>query len=210
MSLPVMSLRAILLRIIWGVVFTSLCGHALLSQAATKPLPVNTRLGGDIELPSTLAGADGQPGKIARLSDFRGKVVLLNFGYTSCPDICPMVLARMAQIVKRLGDQANQVQGVFVSFDSKRDSAERLKEYIAYFNRHFVGFTGTEEQIAAATRQYAVIYKAQQSDSAAGVLYSHSDYIYLLDREGRVRALFATDTPLQQMVQDVRSLLAEK
>ncbi|MDX1695142.1 MAG: SCO family protein, partial [Ketobacteraceae bacterium] len=73
------------------------------SSLWAKPLPVNTRLGGDFSLPSTLADTEGNPGKVANLSDFRGKVVLLNFGYTSCPDICPMVVARMTQVVKRLG-----------------------------------------------------------------------------------------------------------
>lgn len=192
-------------RIVLGLVFATMMGNAV-----AKPLPVNTRLGGDFELQSTLQGEDGKPGKIARLSDYKGKVILLNFGYTSCPDICPMVLARMTQIFKRLGDDANQVQGLFVTFDPKRDTPERLSEYIPYFNKNFVGFSGTEEQITAAAKQYGVIYLPQKGDSAAGMLFSHSDFIYLLDRQGRVRALFATDEPLQNMVNDVRSLIAEE
>lgn len=192
------------LRIVLGIVFMGLMGVAV-----AKPLPINTRLGGDFQLPSTLKGEDGEPGKVASLSDYHGKVVLLNFGYTSCPDICPMVLARMTQIVKRLGEDAAEVQGVFVSFDPERDSAARLSEYIPYFNKGFVGFTGSEEQIAAAAKQYGVIYMPQRGESAAGVLFSHSDFIYLLDRQGRVRALFATDEPLEKMVKDVRGLIKE-
>lgn len=174
-----------------------------------KPLPVNTRLGGDFSLPSTLATDEGTPGKVASLSDFRGKVMLLNFGYTSCPDICPMVVARMSQVVKRLGDDAKHVQVVFVTFDPERDTVERLDEYLGYFNPDFVGFSGTEEQIKQAAKQFGVIYMAQRGESAAGTLYTHSDFIYLMDRKGRVRALFATDKPLQEMVDDVRSLIGE-
>lgn len=192
--------------------FRNLLGGCLLLFAAfawADPLPVNTRLGGDFQLPSTLANDEGKPGKPASLSDFQGKVVLLNFGYTHCPDICPMVVARMTQVVKRLGDEAKEVQGVFVTFDPARDTVERLHEYLQYFNPGFVGFSGTEEQIKQAAKQFGVIYMPQRGDSAAGTLFTHSDFIYLLDRKGRVRALFATDKPLQDMVKDVQSLIDE-
>lgn len=185
------------------------CVLALSAGVWAKPLPVNTRLGGDFELPSTLKNAEGAPGAPAKLSDFEGKVVLLNFGYTHCPDICPMVVARMTQVVKRLGEDAKEVQGLFVTFDPTRDTVTRLAEYLNYFNPGFVGFSGTEAQIKQVAKQYGVIYMPQQSDSAAGTLYTHSDFIYLLDRQGRVRALFATDKPLQDMVKDVRSLIDE-
>lgn len=192
--------------------FKALLGGVLLLVTTlvwAKPLPINTRLGGDFQLPSTQVDSEGKPGKPANLSDFHGKVVLLNFGYTHCPDICPMVVARMTQVVKRLGKDAAEVQGVFVTFDPERDTAQRLYEYLQYFNRDFVGFTGTPEQIKQAAKQFGVIYMPQRGESAAGTLFTHSDFIYLLDRQGRVRALFATDKPLQDMVQDVRSLLAE-
>lgn len=192
------------------ILLISLLGLVFNSQTAlAKPLPVNNRLGGDFELPSTLEDSAGEPGAIAGLSDFKGKVILLNFGYTHCPDICPMVVARMTQVVKRLGDDAKEVQGLFVTFDPKRDTVARLAEYLRYFNPSFVGFSGTQQQIAAVAKQYGVIYMEQKGDSAAGTLFSHSDFIYLLDRRGRVRALFATDKPLQEMVDDVRSLIDE-
>ena len=175
--------------------------------AFAKPLPINKHLGGDFALPSTQKAESGELGKIARLSDFKGKLLLLNFGYTSCPDICPMVVARMTQVVRRLGDDAAQVQGLFVTFDPARDTVDRLQEYLHYFNPSFVGFSGSTEQITAAAKQFGVIYMPRQEQSAAGLLYSHSDFIYLLDRQGRVRALYATDTPLQKIVDDIRSLL---
>ncbi len=177
-----------------------ICCLPLLAVASS--LPVNTRLGGDFELPSTLDDS-------TRLSDFKGKVVLLNFGYTHCPDICPMVLNRMASLLNELGEERARVQPVFVTFDPARDTRERLREYLAYFGDDFVGFTGSEEQLAKVARQYGVVAIPQQSDSAAGTLFTHSDYIYLLDQQGRVRALFAKSDAMDDMVEDVESLLEE-
>ncbi|RLT99400.1 MAG: SCO family protein [Ketobacter sp.] len=175
----------------------------VLSVAAwAGPLPINTRLGGDFALPSTVA-------ETSRLSDFKGKVVLLNFGYTSCPDICPMVLNRMAAVLNELEDARSKVQPLFITFDPERDTRERLQQYLKYFGADFVGFTGTGEQLAAVARQYGVIAIAQKSDSAAGTLYTHSDYIYLLDQQGRVRALFAKSDSIDKMVDDIESLLED-
>ncbi len=168
-------------------------------------LPINTKLGGDFSLPSTVAGE----GKTSNLSDFKGKVVLLNFGYTSCPDICPMVLNRMAAVLNELEEDRSQVQPVFITFDPERDTLERLQKYLKYFGDDFIGFTGTPEQLEAVAKQYGVIAIAQPSDSAVGTLYTHSDYIYLLDQQGRVRALFAKSDSIDTMVDDIESLLAD-
>lgn len=165
-------------------------------------LPINTRLGGDFSLPSTVAESSS-------LSDYKGKVVLLNFGYTSCPDICPMVLNRMAAVMNELEDERNKVQAMFITFDPKRDTIERLQQYLKYFGDDFVGFTGSETQLAAVAKQYGVIAIAQKSDSAVGTLYTHSDYIYLLDQQGRVRALFAKSDSIDKMVDDIESLLED-
>lgn len=165
-------------------------------------LPINTRLGGDFSLPSTVAESSS-------LSDYKGKVVLLNFGYTSCPDICPMVLNRMAAVMNELEDERNKVQPMFITFDPKRDTIERLQQYLKYFGDDFIGFTGSETQLAAVAKQYGVIAIAQKSDSAVGTLYTHSDYIYLLDQQGRVRALFAKSDSIDKMVDDIESLLED-
>lgn len=169
-------------------------------MAVARELPINTRLGGDFQLQST------QPAE-TRLSDFKGRVVLLNFGYTSCPDVCPTVLNRIAKVMNALEDDRTKVQPLFVSFDPARDTVERLKAYLNYFGKDFIGMTGTPEQIAAVAKQYGVVYIAQQSGSAAGVEYAHSDYIYLLDQQGRVRALFSSTEPVAHMTDAVESLL---
>ena len=167
-----------------------------------RDLPINTKLGGDFTLHSTVADSSS-------LGDFKGKVVLLNFGYTSCPDICPMVLNRMAAVMNELGEDRSKVQPMFVTFDAERDTVERLRQYLGYFGKDFIGFTGTVEQLAAVSRHYGVIAIAQKSDSAAGTLYTHSDYIYLLDQQGRVRALFAKSDAIDKMVDDIESLLED-
>lgn len=165
-----------------------------------RELPVNTRLGGDFELTSTVADK-------SRLSAFQGKVVLLNFGFTSCPDVCPMVLTRMASVLAALEKNRARVQPLFVSFDPERDTVERLQAYLQYFGEDFIGMTGTPEQIAQVAKQYGVVYLPQTSSSAAGTLFAHSDYIYLLDQQGRVRALFSTRDTVDQMVDAIESLL---
>ncbi|HET8706428.1 MAG TPA: SCO family protein [Pseudomonadales bacterium] len=180
---------------------SGLLAGLLLIQSAWAELPVNPRLGGDFSLSSTL----DHP---AALADFKGKVVLLNFGYTSCPDVCPMVVSRMTQVMKALGDKADAVQPLFVSFDGERDTVEKLRAYLNYFDPRFIGMTGSAEQIAAVAKQYGVIYIKQEQGSA-GVFYSHSDFIYLLDQQGRVRALYANDVKTDRMKSDIESLLAE-
>jgi protein SCO1/2 len=165
-------------------------------------LPVNTRLGGDFQLESTRNGVQG-------LTDFKGRVVLLNFGYTNCPDICPMVLNRMALVMNELDGERDKVQPVFITFDSERDTRARLREYLGFFGEDFIGFTGTAAQLSAVAKKYGVIYVPQQSDSAAGTLYAHSDYVYLLDQQGRVRALFGKDDSTKNMVAGIESLLED-
>ncbi len=174
---------------------------SVVSLALAAPLPVNTRLGGDFTLPSTT----GEP---ASLSSWKGKVVLLNFGFTHCPDVCPMVLSRMVRIVKEV-DEPEDLQALFVSFDHERDTIPHLTSYLSAFDKALVGMSGTAEQIAKVAAQYGVVYIPDKSESAAGRLYSHSDFIYLIDRQGRVRALFGSDDSIDDMTEKVESLLEE-
>lgn len=175
----------------------------LASFGWAEPLPVNTRLGGDFTLPSTQGGEQS-------LSTFKGRLVLLNFGYTHCPDICPTVLHRMAQVMRHLEKKASNVQPVFVSFDPARDTLPHLKSYVTAFYPDMVAMTGTPEQIAVAAKQYGVVYFQEPGDSAAGKLFAHSDFIYLLDRQGRVRALFNNEQSIDAMSDTVQQLLSEE
>ncbi|MDQ8036078.1 MAG: SCO family protein [Pedobacter sp.] len=181
----------------------------LAKKRALEALPVNTKMGGDFILPSTQgAGQDGGQGKLDT-STLRGKVVLLNFGFTSCPDVCPLVLARLKQVLKELGEDAAGAQVVFVSFDPERDSLPNLTAYVQHFDPRIIGATGSDAEIATVAAQYGVVYIKEKSDSASGYNFAHSDYIYLLDKQGRLRKLYANDAKTTEISADVRLLQSE-
>ncbi len=165
-----------------------------------KELPINTRLGGHFKLPGTL-------NRPVALNEYEGKVLLLNFGYTTCPDICPMVLSRLSQTLKRLKEDSDQVQVLFISFDHERDTIHKLQQYLAHFNSNIIGFTGTKAELKTVAKQYGAIFAKQQTSVESDVLYAHSDYIYLLDQKNRIRKLYASDHNIDEIVADVRSLL---
>lgn len=166
-----------------------------------ESLPVIETLGGDFSLPGT-------NGKTVSLRDFRGRLVLLNFGFTSCPDVCPTVLARMRQLLLGLGDAAAEVQPLFVTIDPERDTLDVLKPYLDHFHPAFIGLSGSEDQTRTAADLFKVYYK-REDDPQIGYGFTHSDRIYLLDRAGQVRATFATYTTDPEMLTAVRLLLAE-
>lgn len=194
---------------LWGGALALVGALAVASQwlptsaPSEPPLPVLGRFGGDFRLPATSGG-------MRALSDFRGRVVLLNFGFTSCPDICPTVLARLAQLRRDLGPDATQTQTLFVSFDPERDSIARLRAYLMHFGPEVVGFSASPAETTRVARQYGVVYQKEDTGSKAGYGFLHTDYIYLIDDQGRVRKLFATNTPLTEMARDVRRVLAER
>jgi protein SCO1/2 len=150
----------------------------------------------------TLVGSDGSPLTISR---FRGKVVVLEFGFTSCPDVCPKTLAALASVRKKLGDRAADVQVVYVTVDPERDDAERLRAYLAKFDPTFVGGTGTAEQLEAVRSEYGIA--AERVTTAGGESWSHSSFTYLIDRSGRLRALVPYGTPVEDTVHDLKILL---
>lgn len=160
-------------------------------------------IGGDF----TLQGPGGKP---VSLSDYRGKLVLLYFGYTSCPDICPASLSIMQRTMRSLGEQAGEVQGIFVTVDPERDGGKRLQQYASYFHPDFIGLEGSPEETRKVARQWNVAYQREASNSAAGYLISHSDYIYLLDRNGRLAALFNSKSRPAELVTAINTLLKEK
>lgn len=175
----------------------------LAKKRALEALPVNTKMGGDFVLPSTQDG-----GKLDT-STLRGKVVLLNFGFTSCPDVCPLVLARLKQVLKELGEDAAATQVVFVSFDPERDSLPNLSAYVQHFDKSIIAATGSDAEIATVAAQYGVVYIKEKSGSASGYNFAHSDYIYLLDKQGRLRKLYANDAKTAEITADVRLLQSE-
>lgn len=152
----------------------------------------------------TLASPEGP----VRLSDFAGEFVVLNFGYTSCPDVCPATLATLARAKQMLGEDGEDVQVVFVSVDPERDRPQRAADYAAAFDSSFVGLSGSPEAIADAASAYGVFYEKADSTTAteAGYLVDHTATVFVLDREGRARLLWSFGTDADAMAADLRTL----
>ena len=150
----------------------------------------------------SLRGSDG--GEL-RLSRHRGKVVALAFGFTSCPDVCPVTLGTLREARKQLVAEGKDLQVLYVTVDPERDDAERMRSYLANFDPSFVGGTGAPEQLAAVRKEYGIL--AEKVKTPAGYSVAHSSSIYLIDREGRLRALMPYGHPAGDFVHDVKLLL---
>jgi protein SCO1/2 len=148
-----------------------------------------------------------QTGHPFHLSQLHGKVVLLFFGYTHCPDACPTTMAKLASVNKLIGKDADRVMIVFVSVDPGRDTPDILKSYLAYFHMNSVGLTGTKAQIDEVVKQYGARYEIEQSDSAAGYHVNHSTDLYLLNQQGELVKTFGYGDATQVIVDGVRPLL---
>lgn len=142
------------------------------------------------------------------LHDFRGKLVILYFGYTFCPDVCPTTLAQVNQALEILGEEkASQIQFIMISVDPERDTPERLAQYVPRFNPDFIGLTGTPEEIAAVATPYGVYYEKHASTSAAGYLVDHTATLIVLDRQGHVKLLLPFGTTPEDMASDLAYML---
>jgi len=141
------------------------------------------------------------------LDKFRGKVVVLEFGYTSCADVCPVSLALLKQAREKLGPLGDKLQVVFVTVDPQRDTAPKLKAYLEQFDKSFVGLTGTEEQMAAIRKAYGIsATKKMVEGSKTEYTMGHSSYLYFIDPQGRLRALMPFGRPADDIVHDVTLL----
>jgi protein SCO1 len=150
-------------------------------------------------------------GSSFRLSEMRGKIVLLFFGYTSCPDICPTTLAELNQALGKLGEgDAAQVQIVFVTVDPDRDTPERAQTYVNHFNSSFIGLSGSETELEKVWGGYGVFREIVEGTSAAGYLVNHTARVTLVDRNGNMRVSFGFDMPVEDIVHDLKLVLKEK
>jgi protein SCO1/2 len=156
---------------------------------------------GDFEL--STAGA-----RRVRLSEFRGKVVLLFFGYRFCPDVCPVSLTEMKHALEALGPQAEDVQVIMVSVDPERDSPDIIAEHVRRFDPRFLGLSGTPDEVAAAATPFGIFYERAAGSAATGYLVNHTATITALDRDGYVRVVFPHGTAGEDIAADVRSMLA--
>jgi protein SCO1 len=154
---------------------------------------------------------DATTGKSVTASDFRGKIVLLYFGYTQCPDICPLTMQRVSEILQRLGKDAANVRVLFVTVDPNRDTLPVLKEYTAAFSPDLVGLRGDANQIARLARRYRIAYSVTPATKSHPYEVTHSSAIYVFDRDGKPKLLIAslasTTPDIAGTTDDLRRLL---
>jgi protein SCO1/2 len=132
---------------------------------------------------------------------------VLFFGYTSCPDVCPTTLAELKQALGQLGDQAQGVEVLFVTVDPKRDTPERMQEYVNHFNPSFIGLSGSESELSKAWNDYGIFREEVSGTSAAGYFVNHTARVTLIDPQGNLRVSFPTNTPVEDIVHDLNLLL---
>src|SRR5262245_39873139 len=182
----------------WFVISLFVAMPALASASAAQS-PSDKATGGDFSLTD-------HDGKSFRLSDQRGKVILLFFGYTSCTEACPVILGRINSVFKQLGSDPERALAVFISVDPQRDTIEVLRDYVHYFSAHTVALTGKKEEIDAVVKQYGARYEIEKSDSALGYHVSHTTDIYLIDQRGALRSRFNHTDRADLMAEGVKRL----
>jgi protein SCO1/2 len=153
----------------------------------------------------SLRGSDGAELELRR---YRGKVVLLAFGYTSCTEVCPITLAILAQARRELAAAADELQVIYITVDPDRDDAERMRHFLNAFDPAFIGGTGTPPQLAAVRTEYGISV-SNKMPFPGGYALSHSSYVYLIDRGGSLRALMPYGHSADDFAHDVRILLKQ-
>lgn len=197
MAARVRALGALLLLLAVGAV--SACQPA----PASSKLPV-LPIGGDFRL----TDHDGQP---FALESQRGKVILIFFGYSSCPDACPTTLSKLSRVSRLLGDDRSRMRTLYVSVDPERDTPAVLKADLASFSLDAIGLTGTKAEIDRVVQQYGAKYEVVPTpQSAARYTISHTTTVYALDGQGRVRRTFEYEASVDDIVEGIRTMLADR
>jgi protein SCO1/2 len=149
-----------------------------------------------------------QDGKLRTLADFKGKVTVVFFGYTQCPDVCPTTMVELAQVKKALGPDGERIQGVFVTVDPERDKPELLKAYMASFDPSFVALRGTPEQTQAAAKEFKVFYAKVPGKTEGSYTMDHTAGSYVFDAQGRLRLFVRYGSGADALTADLKALLA--
>ncbi len=176
------------------------------SPGASQPLDfrgsdiTGSQLGRDLDMIDT-------QGQRRTLADYQGKVLMVFFGYTQCPDVCPTAMAQAAQALELLGDEASEVRVIMISVDPARDTPTILDAYVQAFDPDFVGLTGTAEQLDKTAKSFKAFYAKEPGPTPEHYAMNHSSSFYLFDREGEARALIRADSTPEDMVHDIRLLL---
>jgi protein SCO1/2 len=148
-----------------------------------------------------------QNGKLRTLDDFKGKVTVLFFGYTQCPDVCPTTMAELAEVKKSLGPDGDRLRGVFVTIDPERDTPEVLKGYMANFDPSFIALRGNPEQTAAAAKEFKVFYAKVPGKTPGSYTMDHTAASYVLDRNAKLRLFVRYGSGAPALAADLKALL---
>ena len=206
---PMISKRALLFRL--GASLLLAAGLAACDQlgmgAAGKPVFKGVDLTG-AEYARSLSLPD-QDGRTRSLADFKGKVVVVFFGYTQCPDVCPTSMSELAEVKRSLGADGDKLQGIFVTVDPERDTPEMLKGYMASFDPSFIALRGTPEQLVAVAKDFKIYFKRVDGQTPTSYTMDHSAGSYVYDTKGRLRVYHRYGAGAQSLAADVRALLDE-
>ena len=164
----------------------------------SEPYPVAP----EIELKQT-------DGEVFRLSDQKGEINLLFFGYTSCPDVCPTTMAELKLVREELGSRAGDVQVIFVSVDPEHDTPESVQEYVSRFDPTFIGLTGSSGVLTRLWDEYGIFREIVKTDSALGYTINHTARVILIDADGKMRLSYGFQTPVEDIVHDLKILLKD-
>lgn len=183
-----------------GAVWWSMRHDDRAPTAAASPAAERPAIGGPFSLTS-------HDGRRVTDRDLRGKLLLVSFGYTYCPDICPTILLTMSQAMAELGDDADEVQPLFITIDPERDDVETLAEYVPHFHPSVIGLTGSPEEIAEVTKAYRVYSSRVEAESGEDYLMDHSTVIYLMDRQGALATTLSHAARPEDMAAAIRKHL---
>ncbi len=202
--LPHGIILVLLLALIWAAFLwdPSAKPPDIQAERRDEPVVAAAPMGGDFTLQS-------YRGPVA-LDSLRGKVVALFFGYTRCPDICPMSLGYLGLAFNELSpDEIADVQGLFISVDPERDTLDRLRDYGEYFHPNILGITGDQAEIAGIAERYGAGYKKVEQELTTSYTMDHTADIYLIDRQGRLRESISHGTPPSRILEAIRELLRD-
>lgn len=150
-------------------------------------------------------------GNVTHLADMKGDYVLITFGYTNCPDVCPTTLSALNNTVKELSELKDDVRVLFITVDPERDDQTRLSEYIPFFNKSFLGLTGGEDRITEIASSYSVFFEKEYNDSKAGYFMNHTPAVYLVDRTGKLSLIYPYDRiDPEKIALDIKHMDREK
>jgi protein SCO1/2 len=193
------------LRLLAWTGLAAVAGTALTACTDRKPsFNAVDITGADYAKGFTLADADGRQ---RTLADFKGKVVVMFFGYAQCPDVCPTTMTEMAQVKQQLGSDGDKLQVLFVTVDPERDTPAVMKAYMGAFDPAFVALIPTPEQLAALAKDYKVYYKKVEGKTPTSYSMDHSAASFVYDTEGRLRLYARYGAGVPAMVSDLRALL---